>query len=118
MLETGEVKITRVEDAERGRIYYVVAQNKELKIMITRHAQERLNRWSIDINKLFEALLYPEEVLTGHYGGFIAHKRYGTHIVRAVYEYDNDLPVVVTVYYPLATRYFKGGGTYADKILP
>ena len=81
------MKITRVEDAERGRIYYVV-QNKELKIMITRHAEERLNRWSIDINKLFEALLYPEEVLTEHYGRFIAHKRYGTHIVRAVYEHD------------------------------
>ena len=74
------MKITRVEDAERGRIYYVV--------------------------------------LTGHYGRFIAHKKYGTHIVRAVYEYDNDLPVVVTAYYPLVTRYFKGGGTYADKILP
>ena len=118
MLETGEVKITRIEDAERGRIYYVVVQNKELKIMITRHAEGRLNRWSIDINKLFEALLYPEEVLAGHYGRFIAHKRYGTHIVRAVYEYDNDLPVVVTVYYPLAIRYFEGGGTYADKILP
>ena len=117
MLETGEVKITRIDDAERGRIYYVVVQNKELKIMITT-SEERLNRWSIDTNKLFETLLYPEEVLTGHYGRFIAHKRYGTHIVRAVYEYDNDLPVVVTVYYPLATRYFKGSGTYADKILP
>ena len=57
MLETGEVKITRIEDAERGRIYYVVVQNKELKIMITRHAEGRLNRWSIDINKLFEAVI-------------------------------------------------------------
>ena len=58
----------------------------KIKIENTRHTEERLNRWSIDINKLFEALLYPEEVLTGHYGRFIAHKRYGTHIVRAVYE--------------------------------
>jgi len=41
----------------------------------------------------------------------------GTHIVRAVYEYENDLPVVVTVYYPLAKRYFRGGGTHADKKL-
>ena len=94
------------------------ANDPAISAMVTRHAEGRLNRWSIDINKLFEALLYPEEVLTGHYGRFIAHKRYGTHIVRAVYEYDNDLPVVVTAYYPLVTRYFKGGGTYADKILP
>ena len=56
MLETGEVKITRIDDAERGRIYYVVVQNKELKIMITT-SEERLNRWSIDINKLFEAVI-------------------------------------------------------------
>ena len=47
----------------------------------------------------------------------MAHKKYGTHIVRAIYEYENDLPVVVTVYYPSAKRYFRGG-TYADRILP
>ena len=108
MLETGEVKITRIEDAERGRIYYVVVQNKELKIMITT-SEERLNRWSIDINKLFEALLYPEEVLAGHYGRFIAHKRYGTHIVRAVYEYDK--------FTSSSNSLLPFGGTYADKIL-
>ena len=70
------------------------------------------------MDKLFETLLYPDEVVTGHRGRYIAHKEYGTHIVKAVYEYENDLPVVVTVYYPSVERYFRGGGTYADRILP
>ncbi len=86
--------------------------------MVTKHVKERLHRWNIDIDKLFETLLYPDEVVTGHHDRYIAHRRYGTLIVRAVYEYEDDLPVVVTVYYPSAKRYFKGGGTYADRILP
>jgi hypothetical protein len=28
------------------------------------------------------------------------------------------MPVVVTVYHPLTRRYFQGGGTYEDRILP
>jgi hypothetical protein len=38
-------------------------------------------------------------------------------VVRVIYEYDDEEPVVVTVYYPFAARYFKGGGIYEDKIL-
>jgi hypothetical protein len=56
--------------------------------------------------------------VTGHNNRFIAHKRYNGHIIRAVYEYDINLPVLVTVYYPTAKRYFKGGRNFADKILP
>lgn len=47
-----------------------------------------------------------EEVLQGHRGRFIAHRRVGRHVLRAVYEYEDSLPVVVTVYHPLAARYF------------
>ncbi|NOR60355.1 MAG: hypothetical protein GQ469_06975 [Methanosarcinales archaeon] len=69
------------------------------------------------MEKVLDALLHPEEVLTGHFDRFIAHKRDKEHIIRAIYEYDSGLPVLVTVYYPTAARYFKGGGIYADKIL-
>ena len=47
---------------------------------------------------------------------YIAHKRHGEHIIRAVYEYNGEMPVVITVYFPYAERYYKGGETYADKI--
>ena len=112
------MRVTKIEVIERGKIYHITVENKELRILVTKHAEERLNRWNIDTEKLFETLLYPDEVVTGHRGRYIAHKRYGAHVVRAVYEYENDLPVTVTVYYPSARRYFRGGGTYADRILP
>ncbi len=56
--------------------------------------------------------------MNGHNNRFIANKRYNGHIIRAVYEYDINIPVLVTVYYPTAKRYFKGGRNFADKILP
>jgi hypothetical protein len=37
--------------------------------------------------------------------------------LRVVYEYEGNMPVVITVYYPAAGRYFRGGGVYEDKIL-
>jgi hypothetical protein len=64
-----------------------------------------------------ETLLSPEEVLIGHRGRFIAHRGYGDHVVRAVFEYQNRLPVLITVYFPYKDRYFKGGGIFEDKIL-
>ncbi|MSS73002.1 MAG: hypothetical protein EXS64_16140 [Candidatus Latescibacteria bacterium] len=48
---------------------------------------------------------------------FIAHRGYNEHVLRVVYEYESDIPLVVTVYFPYAKRYFQGGGTYADQIL-
>ena len=65
---------------------------------------------------VIETLLSPEEVLIGHKGRFIAHRRYGNHTVRAVYEYQNQLPVLITVYFPYTNRYFRGGETFEDKI--
>ncbi len=38
-------------------------------------------------------------------------------VVRAVYEYEGRMPVVITVYCPSAKRYFQGGKTYEDLIL-
>ena len=58
-----------------------------------------MNLWKLQIRDVFEALLYPEEVLVGHHGRYVAHKRCGTHLIRAVYEYES-MPVLVTVYFP------------------
>ena len=113
-----KLKVTKIKEIEKGKIYHITVENRTLRILVTKHAEERLSRWNIDTKKLFETLLYPDEVLTGHRGRYTAHKSYGTHIVRAIYEYENNLPVIVTVYYPSTKRYFRGGGTYADRILP
>jgi len=63
-----------------------------------------------------ETMLLPEETFIGHRMRHIAHKRYDRHLVRAVYEYEEGIPVLVTVYFPYVDRYFKGGGIYEDKI--
>ena len=39
------------------------------------------------------------------------------HVVRVIYEYQGKIPVVITVYFSFAQRYFGGGGVYEDKIL-
>lgn len=91
---------------------------REIKLLITFHAVDRARAWNLKDEHVLSAILYPEEVLIGHGGRFIAHKRRGRHLIRVVYEYDKMLPVVITVYYPYKERYFKGGRTFADKILP
>ncbi|MEW6068160.1 MAG: hypothetical protein AB1610_07720 [Nitrospirota bacterium] len=63
-----------------------------------------------------ENLLLPEEVTIGHRNRYIVHRGYGDHLVRAVYEYEGELPVLLTVYFPYVNRYFKGGSVYEDKI--
>jgi hypothetical protein len=70
----------------------------------------------LELDNLFETILYPEEVIKGHRSRFIAQRRYNNHIVRLVYEYENKIPVIITVYYPYKKRYFEGGGQFADKV--
>jgi hypothetical protein len=41
----------------------------------------------------------------------------GHMVVRVIYEYQGKIPIVITVYFPFAQRYFGGGGFYEDKIL-
>jgi len=111
-----EFVIVKIEKKIKGKLYHIKAENKEVKIIITWHAIERMNRWGLKKELVIESLLYPEEVLVGHHNRYIAHKRYQSHLVRAIYEYGNHIPIVVTVYFPLIKRYFKGGKIYADRI--
>jgi len=85
-------------------------------ILFLFHAMDRMKKWEITDRMVIETLLLPEEVLLGHGGRFIAHRRYGDHVVRAVYEYQDRLPVLITVYFPYTDRYFKGGGNFENKI--
>ena len=112
-----ELQIVKTEDKVKGRLYYINIKGERIQLMMTWHALDRMKNWKLDINQVLSALLNPEEVVTGHHGRYIAHKRYGEHTLRAVYE-RKDLPVVITVYFPSTQRYFTGGKTYADKILP
>jgi hypothetical protein len=110
--------VLAVRPHTRGSIYDIFAKERMLSLLLTFHTLERTVIWRLTEQAVLRALLFPEEVLKGHRGRFIAQRRTGRHIVRAVYEYESDMPVVVTVYHPLTRRYFQGGGTYEDRILP
>jgi len=110
-------RIVAVRDHPKGKIYEMEADGKVVSLRLTFHALERVTRWNLSLGKVLQALLFPEEVLRGHRDRFIAHRRAGDHVIRAVYEYENDAPVVITVYYPSIARYFRGGGDFEDQIL-
>ena len=101
----------------RGILYTIKISEKIIKVLYLFHAIERIKKWRITEEMVAETLLLPEEVIVGHRNRYIAHRRYGNHIVRAIYEYEKSLPTVVTVYFPFSDRYFKGGEVYEDKIL-
>lgn len=99
-----------------GILFSIIISKKEIKLLFTHHAIQRIKEWSIKREDVINTLLFPDEVLVGHGERFIAHKVYGKHVVRCVYEYKNNIPVIITVYFPYKERYFEGGGHYANKI--
>ena len=111
------MQITETKEQPRGTIFTFEAEGKLWEILFIYHALERIKRWGLNEERVGETLLFPEEVLTGHRSRYIAHRRYNEHIIRAVYEYEGNLPVLITVYFPKSEKYFKGGGSYEDKIL-
>jgi len=101
----------------KGILFTFREKDKQAKILFMTHAMERMIKWRLTPEIVGETLLDPEEVLVGHHNRFIAHRCYGRHILRAIYEYDNLVPSLVTVYFPYTDRYYQGGGSFEDKIL-
>jgi hypothetical protein len=111
------VKIIASRPEARGSIYSYKCRDIEIEILFLAHALERAKKWQLSVEQVGECLLMPDEVLTGHFGRYVAHKVIGTHMIRAVYEYVGRVPVLVTVYKPRSGRYFEGESRYEDKIL-
>jgi len=109
--------IEGIEAHARGKIYTVTANGQTVSVLLTFHALDRIAKWRLTVQTVLRALLWPEEVLRGHGGRLIAHRREKRHIVRVIYEYEEYMPAVVTVYFPYIKRYFQGGGTYEDRLL-
>lgn len=101
----------------KGLIYTFRSLDWEISVLFSNHSLERAAKWGLSVKTIAECLLFPDEVLRGHFGRYIAHMVIGTHLVRAVYEYIDHLPTLVTVYFPYAERYFQGGVIHEDKIL-
>lgn len=110
------IEIIDKQPHNKGEIYVIRINDRIVKILFLFHAIERIKRWDIKEEMVVETLLLPEEVIVGHRDRYIAHRRYGAHLVRAVYGYEGELPVLITVYFPCKDRYFKGNKVYEDKI--
>jgi len=102
---------------QKGVLFTFDKNGKQVQILFLSHAIERMAKWKLTSEMVGETLLEPEEVLIGHHNRFIAHKCYGEHILRAVYEYDNLIPSLITVYFPYKDRYYEGGERFENKIL-
>ncbi len=111
-----QVRILEKKHHNKGEIYIIQFQEKTIQILFLFHAIERIKKWQLKEEMVIETLLLPEEVIIGHRERYIAHRRFGNHLVRAIYEYESELPVLLTVYFPYIDRYFKGGGGFEDKI--
>jgi hypothetical protein len=101
------IEIIDIQSHNKGKIYTIRIQDKTVRILFLAHAIERIKKWNIKDEMVAETLVLPEEVIIGHRNRYIAHRRYGGHLVRAVYEYEGELPVLLT-YISYADRYFKG----------
>jgi len=101
----------------KGVFFTFEKWGENIEILFLNHAIDRLTKWKLTPEMVGDTLLEPDEVLIGHHDRFIAHKCYGKHILRAVYEYDNLIPSLITVYFPFKDRYYEGGKRFEDKIL-
>ena len=110
------IEIIDIQSHNKGEVYTIRIQRNTVRVLFLAHAIERIKKWNIKDEMVAETLLLPEEVIIGHRNRYVAHRRYGAHLARAVYEYEEELPVLLTVYFPYAHRYFKGGGVYENKI--
>ena len=102
----------------KGTLFTFEINDQQVQLLFLNHALERMNKWQLTLEMVAKALLDQEEVLAGHHDRFIAHRCFGEHVLRAVYEYDAAIPVLVTVYFPYKKKYFQGGGCYEDTIFP
>jgi uncharacterized protein YuzE len=55
--------IDAIEAHARGKVYTVTADGRAVSILLTSHALGRIAQWRLAVERVIEALLWPEEVL-------------------------------------------------------
>ncbi len=111
-----DIRIIQEEDTRRGKIITVKVEECEITLLLTNHLLDAAEEYEVKLKDILNAVLFPDEVVRGHSGRFVAHKLLNDYLVRVVYEYENGFPIVITLYIARKERYFRGG-MYEDKIL-
>jgi hypothetical protein len=78
------VEILASRHNDKGRLYTFRCHDVEVEILFLSHSIGRAEKWQVSIEQIEACLLLPDEVLTGHFGRYIAHKVIGKHVIRAV----------------------------------
>lgn len=110
------LSIVKSQVVTKGKYVEVEVGKKVIKIIFTMHSLDSMQDYDITLEKALNYLLFADEIIKGHGGRFIAHRKLDRYLARVVYERDMDNITVVTFYISYADRYFKGG-MYEDKIL-
>ncbi|MFQ5796670.1 MAG: DUF4258 domain-containing protein [Candidatus Bipolaricaulia bacterium] len=111
------------EPHPRGSLYriQVEGRDREISVLIVDHTEDAMREAGLVPMVVLQTLLYPEETLPGqpyHPGRYVAHLRTDDqHLVRVIYEYEDDQVVIVTTYPARIKEYFQGGGSFADQVL-
>ena len=79
-----------------------------MKIVISKHANARMNTYNLTENLVKNAVLEPDEVVDGYEGTLIAQKLLNGYLLRVVYIKQNDEIKIITVYPAKKARYWRG----------
>lgn len=77
----------------------------DIKIRITKHARERMQRYGLSELAVVETLQKPSVVINGHSERKIAQRRLNSYVLRVIFEKRFNEFVVVTVYKARRERY-------------
>jgi len=92
------ITITRIEETVRGKLLAVeIEKGENITILLTWHLLDSAEEYNFTIDEVIQYILFPDEVVRGHGGRFVAHKRLNSYLVRVVYEYEGEVPVVITL---------------------
>jgi len=76
-----------------------------MEIIYTKHAEEKLKEREIDKGLVESTLEKPDRTLDSKFGRKIAQKLIGKKLLRIIYKEEDNIYVVITVYYTRPERY-------------
>ncbi len=76
-----------------------------MEIYISNHARERMDKYKIQENVVKTTLEKPDRIDIGQFGRMVAQKALNGYTLRVIYEENNSLKTVITVYRAKSGRY-------------
>jgi len=76
-----------------------------MKIRITRHAKERIEKYGLNKKQVLDCVKNPDIKIKGENERKIAQKRLNGYVLRVIYEINENIYIVVTTYKAKRERY-------------